>query len=67
MNYSHNQVERPIKTKFVNENLNMYEIQKQTCELLQITMLTSTKTKEMVNKYGAVYYLNVLRLKILNR
>ena len=32
----------------VIENLNIYEIQKQTCELSQITMLTSTKAEEMV-------------------
>ena len=38
-------------SKHVIENLNIYEIQKQTCELSQITMLTSTKAKEMVNKY----------------
>ena len=33
---------------YLIENLNIYEIQKQTCELSQITMLTSTKAEEMV-------------------
>ena len=28
MNYLHNEVEWPIKTKFVIENLNLYEMQK---------------------------------------
>ena len=56
MNYLHNcEVERPC-----NSNLNIHEIQKQTCELSQITMLTSTKAEEMVNKYEVCYYLNVL-------
>ena len=43
---------------------NIYEIQKQTCELSQITMLTSTKAEEMVNKYEVCYYLNVFVLGI---
>ena len=56
VNYLHNhEVERPIKTEFVIENLNIYEIQKQTCQLWQITMLTSTKAKEMVNKCEVFY------------
>ena len=38
------------------ENLNINEIQKQTCELSQITLLTSTKAKEMVNKYKFLLY-----------
>ena len=51
VNYLYNhEVERPIKKEFVIENLNIYEIQKQTCELSQITMLTRTIAKEMVNK-----------------
>ena len=41
------------------ENLNIHEIQKQTCELSQITMLTCTKAEEIVNKYEVCYYLNV--------
>ena len=45
------------------ENQNIYEIQKQTCELSQITTLTSTKAKEMVNKYEVCYYLNVFGLQ----
>ena len=47
----------------VIENLNIHEIQKQTCELSQITMLTSTKAKEMVNKYEVFYNLNVFGLE----
>ena len=47
----------------VIENLNIHEIQKQTCELSQITMLTSTKAEEMVNKYEVCYYLNVFALE----
>ena len=35
---------------------------KQTCELSQITMLTSTKAEEMVNKCEVCYYLNVFVL-----
>ena len=63
VNYLHNhEDERPIKTEFVIENLNIYEIQKQTCESSQITMLTTTKAKEMVNKYNVFYYLNVMAL-----
>ena len=48
----------------VIENLTIYEIRKQTCELSQITMLTSTKAKEMVNKHEVFYYLNVLGLRV---
>ena len=32
MNYLHSEVEWPIKTEFVIGNLNIFEIQKQTCE-----------------------------------
>ena len=46
------------------ENLNIYEIRKQTWELSQITMLTSTKAKEMVHKYEVFYYLNVFGLRV---
>ena len=48
----------------VIENLNIYKIRKQTCELSLITMLTSTKAKEMVNKYEVFYYLNVFGLRV---
>ena len=46
----------------VIENLNFCEIQKQAWELSQITVLASTKAKEMVNKYEVFYYLNVFGL-----
>ena len=42
VNYLHNREVMQLKI------LNIYEIQKQTCELSQITMLTSTKAEEMV-------------------
>ena len=32
MNYIHNEAGWPIKTKSLVENLNIYEMQKQTCE-----------------------------------
>ena len=47
---------------YPEDELNIYEIQKQTCELSQITMLTSTKAEEMVNKYEVCYYLNIFVL-----
>ena len=47
----------------VIENLNNYEIQKQTCKFSQITMLTRTKAEEMVNKYEVCYYLNAFVLE----
>ena len=48
----------------VIENLNIHEIPKQTCELSHIAMLTSTKAKEMVNKYEVFYNLNVFGLEM---
>ena len=39
-------------------------IKKHTSELLQITMLTSTKAKEMAKKYEVFPYLNVFGFKV---
>ena len=56
VNYLHCEVEWSIKTEFVIENLNIHEMQKQTCEHVnlkyrKIIMLTNTKAKEMGHKY----------------
>lgn len=44
MNYLHSE---PVKTEFVIANVNIYEMQKQTCEHVNL----NTRAKKMGHKY----------------
>ena len=60
MNYLNNhEVAWPIKTEFVIENLNIYEIQ---IIANDNAAKHKIKGKEMVNKYEVFYYPNVFGL-----